>query len=259
MRKEIQNILTTLEIEGKETRKKTARNILIVVILATGFYLIPYFYMQLSALWAIDFLISGIGVGYIVFEAIPTLYQPLKKEFYAFKRIARAIEILEKSNESVAYEEAYRCLKHAHKILKDIKLKDLEWYAKTNQTLNRFLENLQLIILPAIAGSYIWKEHLEEIALALSSTNASKIEAVNERLEAEPSYRKAKPPPRKTEIFARKFRESTYAFVFVLAIGCCIFFYTVVNYLEISKDNALIVSVALLIGILTIYFRKQLK
>ena len=253
MRKEIEKELLELQILTKETRRKNARNIPIVVILAITFFLIPYFYPELNMLWGVFLLIMIFG-GSIFLGSITILYQPLKAEFYAFKKITRAIQILEKSKEPIAYEEAYRCVKHAHKILKKIELDELKWYEKINQTIKQFLENLQLIVLPAIRNSNIKIEHLEEFALAVLSINPSEIEAMNERLESESSYKKVKPPPRKIEILTKRLRE--YTFVFTLTIGCCIFYYMVVNYLGISTEYALTASVAIFLGLLAIYFKK---
>jgi hypothetical protein len=42
-------------------------------------------------------------------------------------------------------------------------------------------------------------------------------------------------------------------------IGCCIFYYVLVSYLEIPKEYALTVNVAIFIGLLTIYSRKKSK
>lgn len=220
MREEIEKALLRLKIEGKETRKRMARHILIFSILVAFFSLVPYFYSQLTSFWTLDALIIVFGGIYVVFEAIPTLYDPLIPEYNAFKKIARAIQTLEKSNEPIAYEEAYRCLKHTNKILKAIELDNLEWYEEINQTLKRFLDNLELIVLPAISNSIIKTEHLEEIALAVFSINSEKIKAVNKTLESESSYKKYPKPPRKIEIFTRRFRESIIGkLLYSLALG----------------------------------------
>lgn len=263
MRKEIEKALLELEIEGKEARKKTARNISIIVTLAVAFYLIPYFYPQLQALFGIEVLIVLFGGMYVVFGAIPTLYQPLKQEFYAFQKIARAIELLEKSNEPIAYEEAYRCVNKAFKILKGIELKkDINLYEKINQTFEHFLENLQLIVLPAIANSNVKKEHLEEIALALNSINSSEIEVMNKTLESEPSYKKAKPPPRRMETFTRIFRESSIGRVLTFVscgIGGLFAFYVGYYVLFVPLEHAYTVGfgfAGVLIGAYLNYVRK---
>lgn len=249
MHKEIEKALLRLKIEGKETRKEKTRNILVVVILAIVFYLIPYFYPQLILFLVVDIGIIIFG-GIYIGGTIQVLYQPLKLEFHAFQKFAQAIQTLEKSNEPIAYEEAYRFLKHAHKILNKIELGNLEWYNEINETLDQFRENLQLIVLPAVANSNIKKEHLEEIALAVYSTNLPQIEAVNKTLESEPSYKKSKPPPRRIEVFTRIFRESLIGkLLYSLALGyglvlilCLIYvFATQQDFMIFARENPEIV------------------
>jgi len=221
MRKEIETKLLRLKIEGREIHKEKARNILIIIVLAAVFYLIPHFYSQLSQLLALDALIILFGGMYIVMDGIPTLGRPLREEYRAFQKVVDAIQILEKSNEPIAYEEAYRCLRHAYKIL-DVKMSELGefplWYNKMKEILEQYHENLELIVLPAIFDSNIEIEHLEEIALAVQSPDLQKMKAINKTLES--SYRKHPKPPRKVRIFARKFRESTIGQVLSsLALG----------------------------------------
>lgn len=207
MRKEIEKALLRLRIEGKETRKNMARNILIVFSLIAVFFFIPYFYPQLSQLFVIDALIGLFGGMYVFLNAIPKLYQPLRKEHQAFIKIAKAIEILEKSNEPIAYEEAYRYVKEAYGILRGVELtKYVEWYREVNETFRQFLDNLKFVVLPAISKSNIKKEDLEAVALAVYETNPSEIKAVNHKLEK--SYRKFGPPPKKVEMLKKIMRES---------------------------------------------------
>jgi hypothetical protein len=218
MRKDIEKALVEMQIEAKEIRKRTVRNIIIILVLAIFLFLVPYTFPQLNALFGIDVLIIFFGGFYIVFEAISTLYKPLKREACAFQKIVRAIQILEKSKESITYEEAYRCVKNAHETLEDIELKNLEWYKETNNTIKQFLENLQLIVLPAIRNSNIKEEHLEEIALALRSVNPSEIKTVNKKLES--NYEKQKPSPRKIRMFAKTFQESMIgSILYYLTLG----------------------------------------
>jgi hypothetical protein len=220
MKDEIEKALVGLQIEGKEARKTKARNILIIVAFAVLFYLVPYAYPQYSALFVIFALLALFGGIYIVWDAIPAIYQPLKPEFYAFKEIARTVQILEKSNEPIAYEEAYRCLRHAHRILENIDLDDLGWYDETNETVKRFLENLQSIVLPAITNNNIRKEHLREIAIALYSMDPSRIAKVNKTLETETTYKKSGPSQTKVEAFTKKLQETTVGNVaYSLALG----------------------------------------
>lgn len=258
MQEEIKKALLRLEIEGKGVQRGKPRNILIIVIFAIFSYLVPYFYPQFSGLFIIDIFIIIFGGVYII-NAIQVLYQPFifKPEFHAFQEIARAIKILEESSEPIAYEEAYRCLNKAYKTLKKINLDYLEWYEKINQALNRFLENLQLIVLPAIANSNIKTEHLEEIALAVLSVDSSKTEAINTTLESEPSYKKYEPPPRKIEIFKRRFRESTIGnILYSLALGyglvlaiCLIYVVTTQqDFMIFARENPEIVVLGGLVG-----------
>lgn len=208
MQEDINKTLLRFQIEGKKIRKRTARNILIVVGLVTVLILIGYFYPQFSALFVLGFIIGLFGGFYIVFQAIPTLYKPLRPEQYAFQKIVKAVKVLEMSNEPVAFEEVYGCVKNAHGILADVNLEeDVEWYKEVNETFQRLLENLQLIVLPAIHDSKIKKEHLEEIALAIASMNQAKVREVNEMLES--SYEKTKPKPSGVEIFLTRIRKST--------------------------------------------------
>lgn len=221
MLEEIEKALLRLEIEGKETRKRMVRNILIYCALVVIFYFIPRLFPQLpQALFAIDAIIGLFGGLYVVFEAIPTLYHPLESAYYAFKDIIKAIEILEKSDEAIAYEEAYRCVKHASKILhtRILKLDEFEWFDRVIKILQQFHENLELIVLPAISNASIKKEDLEEIALAVYSVNPSEIEVVNKKLEK--SYEKSEPPPRKVEIIKGIFLESVIGkLLYSLALG----------------------------------------
>ena len=248
MREEIEKALLRLKIEGKETRKEKGRNILIIIIVAVLLYLILHFYPQLNQLWIIEILIVGLGGVYIIFEAIPTLYQPLKEEFYAFKKIALAIEMLEKSNEPIAYEEAYRCVKRAQGMLGKIDLAELDWYEKINQTINQFRENLQSIVLPTIAKSSMKKEHLEEIALALYSMNPAEIEAVNDTLDAESTYTRIPSPPTKIKIFVRRLQQSTVRHILII-VGCgfagFLAFHIGFNYLDVPLGDAYIAGFGL--------------
>lgn len=231
MKREIEKALVRLEIEGRETRKTKARNILVIVAVAVLLYLIQFVYPQYSALLVIDALLVLFGGFYTIIDAIPSIYQPLKPEFHAFKEIARAIRLIYQSSDPIAYKEAYRCLRHAHEILTNISLDHLEWYNETNETLERFLENLQSIVLPAITNSNIKKEHLEEIAIALYSIDPSKITEVNKTLEAETNYQKSGPSQTKVEAFTKKLRETTVgniayslALGYSLILGICIIY-----------------------------------
>ena len=237
MRKEIEEKLTILQIEVKDIRRKTARNVGIVLGIIAVFYIL-YYYSQLTAIFVINVLIILFGGIYIVFYAIPTLYNPLTPEENAFKKIVRAIEILEKSKESIAYKEAHRCLNKAYKILKNIELNDIEWYDETNQILERFFNNLKLIVLPAVVDSYIQMGHLEEIALAVYEADPDKIKAVNERLELEPNYKKSIVREREITTFMRKVKESMIGKVlFSLAFGYGIILTACLIYVVLTQQD----------------------
>jgi len=249
MRKEIESKLKVIQIEAKEVRKEKLRRILIIVILDIVLFLVPYYYPQFGFIWVIFVIVFLFG-GIYMLDLVDELYQPLKQEFRAFTKIVRAIEILEKSKEPIAYEEAYRCLKKAYEIL-DFEITGLsEWYTKINETLERLRENLQLIVLPATANSKINVGHLEEFALALVSMDSKKIEAVNEILELAPNYEKIKPPPRKMEQFVKTFRESKvrnilYSLVFgygFILIVCLIYvFFTQQDFMIFARERPEIV------------------
>jgi hypothetical protein len=265
--KEIEKRLVTLEIEAEETRRGTARNIIIVVLLAVVFSLLSYSYPQYGIFIVIDMviLILGVVIGVVVI-GLPILARPLRTEYRAFQRIARAIQVLEKSQEPVAYRKVLRDVTCAYNALSGISLtKGVEWHKKTNETLHKFLENLEMIVLPAIRDSVIRIDHLEEIALAVYSLDPAKIDAVNKTLEAESSYKKStvdidkKISHRVFDIF-RIHTTLKYGLVFCsLIIVCGIFYYMVVTYLDIQKEYVFGASVAAFIGLLTMYFRGKQK
>jgi hypothetical protein len=198
MKDEIEKALVRLQIEGKETRKTKARNILVIVAVAVLLYLVQYAYPQFSALLGIVALIALFGGIYIVFDAIPSIYQPLKLESHAFKEIAQSIEILEKSNETIAYKEACRHLKKAIRIVREIELSDLAWYKQVNvileeflSLLERFIEEMEKSIVDIIGEMEIpiaEKERLEDIALAIYSRDPMKIDAINQTFRGEPWF-----------------------------------------------------------------------
>ena len=264
MRQDIKSALLELQISGGETRKKKTRNISISIIL-TGLFLwaIPYYYPQLSQLTVLGVIFVIITVFYAFFDAIPRLYQPLSPEFYAFKKIVNAIQTLEESSKPIAYKEAYRCLKNANEILKKMESIEPGWYSEVDGTLEHFYENLELRVLPATSNSRIKVSDLEEVALALYSTNTSKIKTINKTLESK--YDKSEPTPTKAEKLLKKFRQHTnkitvHGLVIVAFIILCIAFYIlVVNNSWASKDYAFGGSIALFIGLLTIYFTKKPK
>lgn len=265
--KEIEKRLVTLEIEAKERRKKTERNIIIVVLLAVLFSLLSYSYPQYVIFIVIDILIITLGVIIgIVFIGLPILARPLRTEYRAFQRFAHAIQVLEKSQEPVAYREVLRDMTYAYNALSGISLtKGVEWYNKTNEILDKFLENLEKIVLPAIQDSVIRIDHLEEIALAVYSLDPAEIDAVNKTLEAESSYKKS--TVELGEGFSHRVSEllrtqiyipRDITVIFSMFVGCIVF-YAIVYYLGYQKDTALVVSVAAFLGLLAIYVERRRK
>jgi hypothetical protein len=202
----IGNILKKLRIEAKKIRKRTAYRILGFVALTTVLILIGNFYSQLYALFAIGFLVGLVGAFYICFVGISNLIHPLQPEQRAFKKIAEAIDLLEASN-----EEAHDNVEDARRILKDRYLAEIGWYVETNLIFTRLLENIQLIVLPAIDESKIKKEDLEKTALAIASMDPAKAKEVNDLLEK--SYTKANPEP--STAFLTEIRQSTVGRVVV--------------------------------------------
>jgi hypothetical protein len=196
----IGNTLKRLRIEARKIRKRTAYRILGFVALTTILILIGDFNPQLNALFAIGFLVGLIGAFYTVFFGISKLIYPLQPEQRAFKKIAEATDLLEASN-----EEAHDKVKDARRILDDRYLTQIEWYVETNSIFTRLLENIQLIVLPAIEESKIKKEDLEKTALAIASMNPSKAKEVNDLLEK--NYSKAN--PESSTAFLTEIRQST--------------------------------------------------
>jgi hypothetical protein len=206
--KGIKEKLMELQIEAKNTRKNTARNILVIVVLVGIFLAVGYYYPQLSALFTIGLLVAIFGGVYIVFLGIPTLYQPLEPEQRAFKKIAKAVEVLGTSDKPLAYEEAYNNVNDACKILNEVKLsKGIGWYKEVNRTFEHLLKILQTTVLPAIKDNLMKEKHLAEIALAIVSMNQRKVREVNKKLVL--NYEKAEPEPSKVETFLTAIRQST--------------------------------------------------
>lgn len=273
--KEIEKRLLKLKIEARNTRKKIRDFSVIIILLTVLFFLVPYYNPQFNLLYLVDFLFWILGIlMYVILSGIPTLVQPLRVEYYAFQKIAEATQTLEKLNDPIAYEQAYRDVKTAYYALKGIGLKnDIAWYKQTNDTIKKFLKNLELIVLPAIKDSNLDSvmkvEHLRQIALAIYSLDPTKLDAVNGTLETEPSYKKAviKIGERKGEGIGyralRLFRANDIlriGLVLSLSVVACIFFYyMLVNYVGIHKDYASGEAVALFIGLLTSYFLRPKK
>jgi len=210
MRKEIEDELFRLGIEAKETRRENAVIVLGVLFAFIVYIMLYYFLIQYRDPYLITFgIVFFVLGGMILFNSIQGLLNPLTRESSAFKKIAEGIGILEKSDDPIAYEEAYRCLKKANQILENLEekaLSDFSWYEGINQELKRFVENSELIILPAAKNSSIRKDDLEDVAVAFLGKDLSGLNAVNDILEK--AYQKQKPPPTAKEWFTRVFRET---------------------------------------------------
>lgn len=263
MHDEIKSGLVELDIKARQKRKSIESNIFIIIGLAIIFFLIPYFYPQYTVVFAIDVLIILLGGFYLVLGGIPKLIEPLEPEYSAFRKIAQAIKVLEESKKDVAYEEAHRDVERAYETLNSISLsEDIAWYKATNDIFKKFLKDLELIVLPAIGGSIIKIEHLEEIALAIYSLDPAKLDAVNKKLES--SYNIKILAHLGTRDLVRDFIRSHSTLKVILVgssfiIGCFVFYFAVVSYSDIPKGYVLGASVALFIGLLGIYFRGKQK
>lgn len=216
MRAEIKANIATLQLEAKEVRRKKAYRLLIVIasIALSIWFILNY------PQFGILIFVPIFGALYII-DAIDTLYHPLKSEFQAFQKIADAIITLEKSKEDIFYEEAYRCVNKAYKILKSIELKEeFGLYDWSNEVFRKFLENLDIIILPAIKQGAIIPEHLESIALAIYETDTKMLELVNSKIEGETSYTRGKPSDRQIVSYVKKIQENKYGKIVIsLALG----------------------------------------
>ena len=264
MHKEIKASLARLSIKAKQKRRNTGRNILLVVFFALLFFWIPYSYPFLNALYVLEGFVVVIGFLYITFVAVPTLIQPLEAEYYALKRIAQAIGILEDLEDPMAYEEAYRDAKAAYEALNGIKLDEsVAWYEPTNETFKTFLKNIKKIVLPAIKDRVIKKEHLEEMALAVDSLDITKVDAVNKALEDEATYKKSTVGVVTGKGIVHRFLRTQNVkkhglFIVSIIVLCAALYYVAVNYLDVPKGYAWATSIgagiALLVGM---YFPRR--
>jgi len=240
MQKEIEEELLRVRIIKKERLKRFGLYSLITSAIIVFFYVIPYFYLNPS-------LILGIGTlllfpsGIILAVCLTLLYSPLPARFRAFQEIAKAIEVLEKSSESIAYEEAYRHLKKALHELRTISLETRGWYSENNKVIKHFRENLELIVLSELSTSNMKKEHLEEIALAVISGNTLKMQLVNKTLESEESYKKSEPSPSWLEKFETRLRETKILkLLYSLVLGYGLVLAICAIYVALTEQNFMI-------------------
>jgi hypothetical protein len=215
MAETIDNEVKRLQIVEKRVRRYAVRLIPKAMVPIIFMTLVAYFYPQT--------LIAQLAMGtdlicvFFIGIAVSTYYRGLEPENYAFRNIAKAIEVLD-----VSGGEAYSYVKDAYKILKRRALnKRIKWYKEANEILERFVENLQLIVLPAVdkykVGMPI-KGNLEEIALAITSMNLARVRKANEMLES--SYERMKPEPSASTLksFLTTTRESTIGKVLISLI-----------------------------------------
>lgn len=262
MQEKIETALVKLEIRRRRRRYRTTAKIFLTIAVALTFFVIAYLNTNYPFLAFVDVMIVLFGTVFIVFSWVPTLIQPLEPEYYAFKNVADAIRVLEKLKEDIGYNEAYWSVRVAYNALDGLSLNEsFAWYKTTNETFRKFLKNLELIVLPAVKGANIKLEHLEEIALAIYSLDPAELDTVNKTLEAESSYKKSTAKLNEGIVSrVRKFLSSHNTLRGILvgclfAVGCAVFYYTVVNYLGIPNGYALTASVAAFIGLLAIYAR----
>jgi len=207
MKEEIKGTLLDLRIAETRIRKEAGMNSVLFLIIGV-LVLVALYLAGNTGVFIAGGILAIIPCGFLFAIYLDLFFNPLLTHQHAFQKVAQAIEILEKSNAPIAYEEAHRNLEKTLNKLKSIKLIDRIWYNKTNETIKSFLENLEFLVLPALSASNMKTEHLEEIALAIININPEKIKAINETLESDVSYKKLTPPPKWTEAFKTRFRES---------------------------------------------------
>jgi hypothetical protein len=218
MKNDIEKALLRLDIESREIRKSKELNLGMTIAVSILLFLVIYFVPALFLLVLVEALLIFLGGIAAVIDWIPSILRPLEPEFRAFKSITRAVDLLKKSDDDLAYKEAYRHVKHAYGILKSMALYEKGWYKEINRIVDQFVENFQLYILPAIADSTIMAKDLEDIAMAIYSLKPSKIATANEMIEK--TYEKGEPPQTVLEIFTKKLRETTVGNVaYSLALG----------------------------------------
>jgi hypothetical protein len=254
LEEDIQAKITDLEIEAKRTRNKEALYIFLMtaVTVLLSVYGV-YFRNGLLAVFA--FIIGSLEALYLLVIGVHTLLQPLSREDYAFKKIAEAINLLRKSKMSkLALEEASNCVRAAYIELANVSLDDLEWYDDVNTKFKKFVKNLRLLI-PEIANGKVNMEDLEKIAVAVSSRNSSKLEEAFSQLTLTEGKTVELSLYKRMENFFGTHRIlSNTIFVIVLVSSCIIFYSAVTVYVGIAKDYAFAGSIALFVGILTLYF-----
>jgi hypothetical protein len=229
MQSQIQGELLQAKKEAKEIRVRKSLHIFIIVGLSVLFFIIPYFSPPANGLYVIDVFVVLFGGMYVLLGALPSVYQPLSKEKQAFVQIFKAIDVLNKSKEPIAYEAALKYLEKADMILDSQLTVPFKWYEKINQSLFEFRGNLKYVLLPSTQGFKIKTEHLEEIALALVRESPEEIAAINQKIRNEPSYVRVTPQPQKSLIALLKENKLTkigysLGLGYILIIVICLIF-----------------------------------
>ena len=210
MHEEISNALAEIEIATKNYRRRAKREIKKWGPIFVGYVVLSVYigmtYPQLFAGWLILSITVMLLPTMIFVASVYSYIWPYSLEERAFKKTANVAEILSQKNKALAYEEAYQCLAEVFQILKKIRRVELFWYRETNETIARFVENFELVVLPATSGQSMKKEHLEQVALAIYSGDPSKIKTINEALES--SYKKEQKPPKKPVLSLKAVSES---------------------------------------------------
>jgi hypothetical protein len=244
MQQEIEKTLADINMANKRYRRTTAKStaeygaafFALLILDIVSIIRVPETAPVMNFL-ALVVLVLGLFFAIGLYICI----NPYSREEIAFKKIADAISILEKSKEQMAYDEAYLCLKKALRVLKKTTLDRLGWYNGTTKTLEEFFENFELIVLPMTSKAKIKEEHLEKIGLAVYSQKPSAIEEVNKELEMEPSYKKEERPLKKRENPFAAFTESKIGRVVVsLSLGYGLIFVICVVFVLVTDQNLLV-------------------
>ncbi len=265
-----------LKLEAKATRRKYAKFlpylIALVVALVLSSYLgysyqgYPYRSEIVALFFAGDYTTILIGGAFLII-IIRKLVNPLSQSQRAFQKIVNAIQTLDKSQERIAYEDAYLSLKGALKNLEKLSsfLTGLTWYAGINKEINQFIEDIKLIVLPLTLDSTIKKADLEDVALALYSKNADELNKVSTALEEK--YHKSEPPA-KQETMWHEFSQTRLGrlaislclgYALILVLSAFYVFFTQQNFVVFARGNPDIIIVGGLIASGITFWRDNRK
>ena len=239
------------------------------IVFALGTYLSsPYqgFAIRLFTFFDLLTFIFGFLALLII---IPKLVNPLTLTHRAFQKIANAIQTLDKSQEKIAYEDAYHSLKGALKNLETLSstfLRDLTWYEGINKTINQFIEDFKLIVLPLTLDATFKKTDLEDVALALYSKNANELTKVSETLEEK--YHKKNEPIVPQETMWHEFSQTrtgrvvislSLGYVLILVLSAVYVFATQQNFVVFVRGNPDIIIIGGLIASGITFWRDNRK